>query len=568
MTDHPDDSRAPLSGTALATRLPGLLAGLRSHPLPRPVIGHTALNLIVSAYILAMLNTGFWRHMGEIFGDTPLQYALFTLSIFALTMLTLEFFGPGRLQRPIAALLILVSASANHFEQSMGILIDREMVRNIFETTVTESRHLVTPGALRAIILTGVLPAALVFWPRVARVGRWHQLWRWPLGVTLCLAVLVGGLFSDFKTFSAVLRERKELLAAYQPGATIGAVARYGKQQWKSGRVELRPVATDARPGPLLAAAQKPVLLVLFAGETARAQNFGLNGYDRQTTPGLAERGVINFPDVASCGTSTAVSLPCMFSPLAQADYSRDGFLSQENLLDVLARAGFATRWIDNNTGDQQIAARTGWDRVDATLDPAACAVECTDEVFLPVIESTLAGITQNTVLVLHMIGNHGPAYYLRYPRERAQFTPDCQSVEFADCTLPEIVNAYDNGMLETDHVLSRSIDMLANSDKALTAMLYLSDHGESLGEGGLYLHAAPLFMAPETQTRVPMVLWLGEGFRDALGLDMDCLRARAQEPASQDNLFHSVLGLLDISTKARDPALDRVGTCRMAQTG
>ena len=536
--------------------------------LRRPVIGQTVLTLIVSAYVLAVLNAGFWVRMTDIFGDRPLQFALFSTAIFALTVLTLEVFGPGRLQRPVAAVLIVMAAAASYYERTFGVLIDREMVRNVFETTMTESRHLITTEAVLRIALTGLVPAALVFWPKVTRVGRWHQLWRWPLGVVLSFAVLVAGLFADFKTFSAVLRERQDLMAAYQPGATIAALAKYGKQQWKAEAGTLRAIGTDARPGPLLAAAAKPVLLVFFAGETARAQNWGLNGYARDTTPDLAAREVINFPDVGSCGTSTAVSLPCMFSSLTQAEYARDDALGQENLLDVLSRAGFEVKWVDNNTGDQHIAARTGWDMVDATLAPDACAVECTDEAFLPVIEKTLAGITRNTVLVLHMIGNHGPAYHLRYPRDRAVFVPDCQSAEFARCTEEEIVNAYDNAMLETDHVLSRTIDMLAASDKALSAMIFVSDHGESLGEAGLYLHAAPMFMAPETQTHVPMVLWLDPRFRTALGLDEACLRDAATRPTSHDMLFSSVLGLLDVTTAVRDPALDLAAACREGAAG
>jgi len=536
--------------------------------LRRAVIGQTALTLLVAVYLMTVLNVGFWGRMIGIFGDRPVQFLLFTVAIFALTVLTLEFFGPGRLQRPMAALLILMAAGASYYERTFGVLIDREMVRNVFETTVTESRHLITPGAALWIGLTGGLPAALVFWPRVLRVGRWHQFWRWPLGVTLAFAALLGSLFADFQTFSAILRERQDLMASYQPGATIAALAKYGKQQWKAEAGVVERIGTDARPGPFLAAVEKPVLLVIFAGETARAQNWGLNGYVRDTTPGLAARGVVNFADVSACGTSTAVSLPCMFSPLTQEGYSRNAFLAQENLLDVLARAGFDLRWLDNNTGDQRIATRTGWEQVDATLAPDVCKEECTDDVFLPVIEATLASMTRNTVLVLHMIGNHGPAYFLRYPPDRAIFTPDCRSVEFARCTREEIVNAYDNAMLHTDHVLSATIDRLAASDRVLGAMLYVSDHGESLGESGLFLHAAPMFMAPETQTKVPMALWMAPAFREAMGLDDACLRDAADASVSHDNLFSSVLGLLDVTTQARDPALDIAEGCRPGHSG
>lgn len=536
--------------------------------LSRPEIGQTLLNLIVAAYVVAVLNTGLWERVVEVFPASLFQQVLFGTAFFALTVLLLELLGPWRLQRPVAAVLILISAGAHYFERTFGVLIDREMVRNTLETTVTESQHLLTSSAVLWIGLTGVLPAALIFWPRMQRLGPWHQLWRWPLGVALTFAIMVGALFSDYKAFSAALRERHDLTAVYQPGATLTAVVRYAREQWKSADPIALPLGTDAKPGPFLASAEKPVLLVIFAGETARAQNWGLNSYGRDTTPGLAARGVINFEDVTACGTSTAVSLPCMFSRLSSVDCSREAFLGEENLLDVLTHAGLAVEWHDNNTGDQRVATRTGWTRVEPALAPEACAAECTDEIFLPLIRDKLATITQDTVLVLHMIGSHGPAYHLRYPAERAKFQPECGTAHFADCTTQEIVNSYDNTILETDHVLSQAIDLMAASDRVLPGMIFLSDHGESLGEDGLYLHAAPRFMAPDVQTKVPMVMWFAPSFQSALGLDDQCLQEVAKRSASHDNLFHSVLGLLDVTTAFRNPSLDIGGACRVGSTG
>lgn len=535
-------------------------AGFR---LPRPRIGQTPLNLIVASYIMLVLNGGFWERVGQIFPGSTMQPVLFGAGVWALTVLLLELLGPWRLQKPAAALLVMIAAGAHYYERNFGVLIDREMIRNVFQTTVAEGRHLITWGAAGQIVLTGIVPAALIFWPQVRRLGPWHQLWRWPAGVGVAFALMAGALFADYKSFSAALRERHDLMAAYQPGATVNAVVRFAREQWKTADPVARPLGTDARPGPLLAAANKPVLLVVFAGETARAQNFGLNGYARDTTPELRKRGVINFSDVTACGTSTAVSLPCMFSRLTQADYSRVGFLSEENLLDVLGHAGLGVAWYDNNTGDQRIAARLGWSHVDATLSPEACTGECTDEAFLPLIEKTMATMERNTVLVLHMIGSHGPAYYLRYPPERAVFQPECNTAQFSDCTVEQIVNTYDNTILETDHVLSRTIDMMAASDRVLPAMVYMSDHGESLGEDGLYLHAAPRFMAPEMQTKVPFVMWLGDEFRSTMKLDQACLSKLGERPVSHDNLFHTVLGLLDITTSVRDPGLDLTAGCR-----
>lgn len=525
----------------------------------RPTISHTALNLMVASYVTLALNSGVWRRLSEIFALAPERQLMFGLAVWALTLLTLELLGPWRLQRPVAALLILIAAASSYYERQFGVLIDRDTIRAIVETTPAESGQLITLRMVLTLLITGVLPAALVFWPRVVRVGLRHQIWRWPVGVALSLALTGGALFLHYKDYAAMLRERKDVMGAYEPGASLAAAARYAREQWRAADPVAAPVGRDAIPGPRLAAAKKPVLLVIFVGETARAANFGLNGYARDTTPDLAARGVINFPDTSSCGTSTAVSVPCMFSGLGKAAYSRQAALGQENLLDVLSHAGIGVQWWDNNTGDQSVAKRIGWSRVDAA---AACTGDCTDEAFLPVIAQTAARMERNTVLVLHMVGSHGPAYYLRYPPERAAFTPDCRSTQFSDCSTQEIVNAYDNSIRETDFVLSRAIDLMAASDRVIPAMVFVSDHGESLGENGLYLHAAPNFMAPAEQTHVPFVWWLDPRFSAALGIDQACLRRVAAAPASQDNLYHSVLGLLDVQTEVRQDPLDLTATC------
>lgn len=531
--------------------------------LPRPRLSHLALNLVGATYIIAVLNSGFWARMSEIFGQNPISLAAFGLASWALTLFLLELLGPGVLQKPVLALMIGISAAANYYERTFGVLIDREMVRNVLETTVTESKHLITFSMIWQIALMGVLPSALVFLPIVRRRRAIHHLWRWPVGIAASFALMIGALLVDFKSYSSALRQRQDLMGSYQPGATINAISRFVTDQWKVSDPVAAPYGTDAVPGRWLAAADKPVLLIYFVGETVRAQNFGLNGYARDTTPELRKRNVMNFSDVSSCGTSTAVSVPCMFSSYGMKDYSRANFLGSENLLDILARAGFSVQWFDNNTGDQKVAKRLGWTKIDATIAPDACIDECTDEAFFPIIRKTAQTMTQNTVLVLHMIGNHGPAYYLRYARERAVFAPECQTTQFSDCAPEAIVNSYDNAILETDHVLASTIDILSASDRVLPAMIYVSDHGESLGENGLYLHAAPMFMAPEEQRKVPMVVWMTPAFSSAMAIDQACLAGKAAHPASHDNLFHTILGMLDVATAVRDPALDITADCK-----
>jgi lipid A ethanolaminephosphotransferase len=352
-------------------------------------------------------------------------------------------------------------------------------------------------------------------------------------------------------------------MASVQPLAPITGAVRYVRLLAKSTKIELQVTGPDARPGSYLSTADKPVLMVIVAGETSRAQNWSLGGYDRDTNPELAKRDVVYFPHVTSCGTATAISLPCMFSPLTRSDYSFDRGLAHENLLDVLQRAGFDVLWLDNNTGDKHIADRASSRMMKAEDDPASCVEECIDAVFLPDLREMAETITKNTVVVLHTIGSHGPSYWLRYPPEEEAFKPACQSPEFSSCSQAEIANAYDNTIRYTDHFLSQVIDILDETDRVIPAMFYVSDHGESLGEGGLYLHGAPYFMAPEYQTRVPMVLWTPDRFAQVMGVDKACMSDQSKLDLSHDNMFSTMLGLLDVTTEARDASLDFASTCR-----
>ena len=530
----------------------------------RPVIGALPYSLGVTGFIMAADNQTFWHRSMNIFDGTLLQLVGWGGAVSMLTLLTLALPGFRWLLRPMAAFLLILASVTSYYMDSLGIIIDREMIQNAMLTTFAESKHLVTWNFVLHVAVWGVLPAAAALWIQLRRTSFLADLWRWALTIVMAVAVFAGLLFSDFKAYSAVAREHKEVLASYQPGAAIGGAARYAKMMLKAKDVTVAPVGLDAHKGPRISALAKPVLTVIFVGETARAQNFALNGYGRPTTPELERRDVINFPQVTSCGTSTAVSVPCMMSNLTRDGYSYNRSIRQENLIDVLHHAGVDVLWWDNNTGDQGVAARiTKARRMTAEDDPAACASgECTDAVFLGPLQRTLPQITRDTVLFVHMIGSHGPSYYLRYPPSAEHFRPACRTSEFSDCTVDEIVNAYDNSIRFTDHVIAQTIDLLSAQSDVLPAVVYLSDHGESLGEDGLYLHAAPYFMAPETQTTVPMMMWLPDSYADGLAVARRCVAARAAQPQSHDNLFHTVLGLMDIVTDVRDPALDLLSGC------
>jgi lipid A ethanolaminephosphotransferase len=307
--------------------------------------------------------------------------------------------------------------------------------------------------------------------------------------------------------------------------------------------------------------------VVFVVGETARAANFGLNGYARETTPQLgAVTELVNFTDVRSCGTSTAISVPCLFSDLGRKDFSSEKAKARDNLIDIVSRAGFEVNWYGNNTNCKGVCRGIPEIRAVREEHPRFCIGDspCMDGAMFANFSASLDGVEGRHFIVLHMLGSHGPGYHLRYPAEFEHFTPVCRETDFSKCRVEDIVNAYDNTLRYTDHLLASTIESLrAISSRADTALLYVSDHGESLGENGIFLHALPYAVAPDFQTRVPMVFWASDGFVRRMGLDMKCIGERRSRALSHDNIFHSMLGLMNIDTQVREPRLDIFGECR-----
>ena len=180
-----------------------------------------------------------------------------------------------------------------------------------------------------------------------------------------------------------------------------------------------QPIGLDAAPGPSWAQQSKPRLMVLVVGETARAANWGLNGYARQTTPELARLPVINFGAVQACGTNTEVSLPCMFAPVGRRDYNEQRIRDSQSLLHVLARAGVDVHWRDNQSGCKGVCDGLSSENVRSSNPPGLCSDgQCLDEALLADLDRRLdrlqAQRSGTQLLVLHMLGNHGPSYFRR----------------------------------------------------------------------------------------------------------------------------------------------------------
>jgi lipid A ethanolaminephosphotransferase len=302
-----------------------------------------------------------------------------------------------------------------------------------------------------------------------------------------------------------------------------------------------------------------------------------LYGYPRDTNPGLKAHNVLAFENVTSCGTNTATSVPCMFSSLGKVKFQAEKRV-HETLLDVVQHAGMAVLWIDNQAGCKGVCDRVPHVQ---TTDAAAsvppmpadlcdASGECLDGALLHGLEARLATLdpikrAKGVVLVMHQMGSHGPAYSKRSPRKQKPFTPECTTNVLQQCDPQELINAYDNSIAYTDHVLAGAITWLKSHEAThSTGLLYVSDHGESLGEKNLYLHGMPFSIAPKEQTHVPMVAWLSPGLQARNGLDAACLPSQRGQILTHDNLFHTTLGLLGISTQAYVTELDAFKACRI----
>lgn len=469
------------------------------------------------------------------------------------------------LAKPVLGLLFIATAFATYYTQRLGVFLDPSMLRNVLKTDPAEAGELLGWGMVPHLLLYGGLPILVLSRMRPARLA-----WRRALSVRLfailaALALLVTSLLVVFQDFSALMRNRKELRYLITPANYLYSTARVLADDTREARAQRLAVGTDATLDASRTARSKPVLFVIVVGETARAASWGLNGYPRQTTPQLAALDVLNFRDVTACGTNTETSLPCMFSAIGRRDYDETRIRTSESLLHVLNRAGFQVLWRDNQSGCKGVCDGLPQQLLDKEANAGELCADgrCLDEILLRGMDTIARDAQGNLVVVLHMLGNHGPAYYKRYPDAFRRFAPTCDTGELRKCSREEIVNAYDNALLYTDDVLAKTVAFLRQQHTSFdTAMLYLSDHGESLGEKGLYLHGVPYAIAPDEQLKVPMVWWLSEGFVQSAALDRSCLHQRTAEPWSHDNLFHTVLGLLGVRTAAYEQALDISGSC------
>jgi lipid A ethanolaminephosphotransferase len=534
----------------------------------RPMLRVETLLLAVLAWLIATANGAWWAALGAGRDWTqPRNWLLVCCCFVALVAVHFAVLAPlmaRRIARPLLSVIVLVTSIATYYMSYFAVLLDPSMIRNVLRTDAREAHELLGGSLLLWLLLWCPLPLAFIWWVRLRQLTPLRASAVRAASVLAALLVALGSVLLVSRDLVSFMRNEKQARYLITPGNYLYGLAVNSLHTAADARTPRATVAADARL--LRVALSRPRVLLLVVGETARAANFSLLGYPRETNPELARANIIAFHDVTSCGTSTEVSVPCMFSPFGRENYDERRIRNSESLLDVLVRAGYAVRWLDNQSGCKGVCQGPGveYEKPGAALAPELCdRGECHDEILARRLESLLPDVTTDTVFVLHMMGNHGPAYFRRYPREFRRFLPECATAQLRDCSRAAVVNTYDNAILYTDHVLALVIRALRQDPRGLhSAMIYVSDHGESLGEHGLYLHGLPYAIAPDVQTHVPLIAWISPRMA-ASDVDIACLRGKSRAAWSHDNLFHSVLGLLDVQTTVYRASHDIFDGCR-----
>lgn len=530
------------------------------------ILSSNQVVFILSCYMILVFNLGFWHYVLQhvIFRNNVVLWLTLPVVMLAAMNFCMQLLFWPYLHRVFVPLILILGSAASYAVMTQNIYFDANMLQNIIQTNPGEAMAWLTPRFWVWLGLTGVLPAQwYCLGVAISYKTKWFRELMGRLVITIIsVGIVVAIILVAYGSYISFFRNNKALNHLIVPTNIVGSSLKTAYNTYEAHQ-PLQQIGLDATHQKLK---QKRVLVIVM-GETTRAQNWGLNGYQRQTTPELAamEKEVINFPQVTSCGTATAVSLPCLFSNMPRQHYKANLARHQEGLLDVLQHAGVNVLWRDNDGGCKGVCDRIRHENVQDWAADLSCNSEgCLDESLLLHLSSTIASLPNDAVLVLHTMGSHGPAYYQRYPDAFRRYTPTCNTNQIQQCSKEELRNTYDNTVLYTDHVLAEVIKLLQQQTGLASAMWYFSDHGESLGENGIYLHATPYSIAPAEQTHVPMVFWANPDFSRASYLDMNCLRQQAQQQDySHDNIFHSVLGLMNVQTREYQPQLDLFAACR-----
>ena len=521
-------------------------------------ITQTKLIIYLSIFFTLFYNYSFFENLIKVYTlNNNLGFVIstaFVMTFFLTFLLGLVSFKYTI--KPISIILLLVSSMTSYFMNTYHAIIDATMIRNMMQTNIHESMDLLSVEQVVYFIFFGLVPSYYIYKVKIEERGFKKEFFSRIKLLLLSLGIIAVAIFSFSKYYTSFVREHKPLRFTINPTYWMYSTGKYINLTFNSAPLVVKPIGLDAK---IVDTSGRKKIVIMVVGEASRADHFSLNGYERDTNPLLEQEDIINLPNVSSCGTSTAVSVPCMFSKYDRSSYSYKKGISTENVVDVLKHTKkIAILWRDNNSDSKGVALRVPYqDYKMAKNNPDCQEGECRDIGMLVGLDKFIAKNKDKDIfIVLHQMGNHGPAYYKRYTKEFEKFKPVCKTNQLEQCSQEEIANAYDNAILQTDTFLTKTIHFLKGyENKYDTAMIYMSDHGESLGEEGVYLHGLPYFMAPSAQTHIGALMWFGKGMKKEV--NAVAFQKRADKKYTQDALFSTLLGLFDVQTKVYNKKMD-----------
>ncbi|VUD41714.1 putative phosphatidylethanolamine transferase Mcr-1 [Thalassocella blandensis] len=522
----------------------------------------THIILATSLTNTIVYNVNFWKKINKDITQLNLENLLFFISLFSLmTLLWIIlfcFFTNIKRFKLFCSISCILSSAFMHLN-GVGIIIDAPMITNIFESNIKEVTETINMDFILHITTLGIFPSILILAIPIKKeeVQRAFFLRLYILLTFIFITIVSTSI--NYKYTSFYLREHRDIRFLTVPFYPTYAAINF----FQSKNLKIQSfieIGTDAKK---ISYPRKRKIGVLIVGETARSDHFYLNGYAKNTTPYLSTINVYSYKNVFSCGTSTSYSLPCMFSFLGEDDFSKIKSSNSSNILDVLKTAKVKSIWIDNNSsckgvcnGHESINLR---DNIDSNSEFFYHGLYL-DEVLIDHMKNMIsrANKSDDLLIILHPLGSHGPAYYRRHPEIFSKFKPECRSNSPYTCKKSDVVNSYDNSILYTDYFIFKVVETLKEIAKTEEAfMLYVSDHGESLGENGVYLHGLPSSIAPPEQKHIPLITWFSKNFSFAPERTVDLRNPCLNNRFTHDYLSHTLLNLFDVKTHIYNPSLD-----------
>ena len=511
--------------------------------------------ILYMLYTLLAFNCVFFEKIDDLSQSTMFTIGTFFVLWALLTVCGLILFWKWTV-KPLSIFFLLFNSGVFYFVKNYHVAVDEEMLRNVLQTNPHETAELLNFTLFAYILALGGIPSFIICRLKFTETSVLKQ--RGGL-LALCLLLFAAIIVPNSKDVAQFARNNKPVKYLLIPVNYIGAVSSTVKHNLRANH-KFTPIGADSHFTKYWVN-DKPMLLVFVVGETARAANFSLDGYARATNAPLQPYlpNILNFTNAVSCGTSTAVSVPCMFAKDNRTEFDNGSLDYTENVLDIFKKNGWRVVWLENNSDCKGVCTRV------ETYSPCPSgAGTCFDSILTKEMQKQLAKPAQNTVLVMHQAGSHGPTYYKRYPKEFSRFAPVCNTEKLNQCSVEEIVNTYDNTLLYTSQNLADVIALLQNDYPQYNSLLfYVSDHGESLGEYNVYLHSAPYVIAPKEQKHIPFFIWAADSTLNTLKIDKQCMESAENEAISHDNVFHTLLGIGGISAQEYKQPLDLTYKCK-----